>query len=154
MNRVLKPLSVMSLILLLAISLPASEPTSTAEGETSGTRSIMSDRPQTISEEIETLLIAREAALSDILARYKSALPTERTAIELEGAAINEDYERAYLELIAEYHRLAGNETELAKAEAQLEVINAGVPTGTPMTLDRNRTVGDGNEGEEAGSDE
>jgi hypothetical protein len=97
------------------------------------------DQILSLKLEFEALALTREAALSEIQARYEIALPHEKTAIELEGAAINTDYDRAYLELLTEYHRLNGNEAELERAEAQLEIINAGIPLGTPLTLERNR---------------
>jgi hypothetical protein len=90
-----------------------------------------------VREEINQLDTEREQVLRDLQTRYTNAALDQRVALEAEGAQIQTDFQRRYLELVVEYHRLTGNAEELARAERMLENLNAGVMTGTPLPLSR-----------------
>lgn len=95
----------------------------------------------TLRVEIDNVLTEREEALRELNARYATAPLDQRVSLEAEAAQIQTDYERRYLELVIDYHRLSGNAGELARAERMLESLNAGAVTGTPLPLPRDLRV-------------
>lgn len=94
--------------------------------------------PEELKAAAQQVLEQRDAALTQWQEQYRSAPLSDRVRLEAEAAQIQTDYERRYLELVVDYHRLSGNTEELARAERMLENLNAGVAIGTPLPLDRN----------------
>ena len=89
-----------------------------------------------VREEINQLDTVREQVLRDLQTRYTKAALDQRVALEAEGAQIQTDFQRRYLELVVEYSRLSGNAEELARAERMLESLNTGVVSYTPLPED------------------
>jgi hypothetical protein len=123
-------LALATLIVVAAQSAPADKSTSSTPA---GEKSLGALR-----EDIGNVLRDREVALRELNGRLAVAPLDQRVALETEAAQIQTDYERRYLELVVDYHRLSGNTEELARAERMLESLNAGVVTGTPLPLERN----------------
>jgi hypothetical protein len=84
---------------------------------------------------------AREDALRDLSARYQAAAMADRVGLETEGAALEESYERQYLEILVEYHRLSGNAAELERTERMLEALDNPVAAGRPLDQPRDLTI-------------
>jgi len=93
-----------------------------------------------IRQEIASVMQERDAALQQLNARYASAALADRVALEAEGARLEEQFERHYLQLLIEYHQQSGNVEELARAERMLKAMDSWNATGTPLNLDRNLT--------------
>jgi len=83
--------------------------------------------PVSLRQEITDLMLAREAALAAMSEEYKTIPLAERTAFEARSSQLAAEYDRAYLTLLVEYHRLSGNSAEMERAEQMLNALD-GVP--------------------------
>lgn len=133
MKRMLCMMSGLLLVAFLVTAAPSAPTGTPVSSAPAGEKSL-----STLRRDIENLLKEREDALRGLSARYAAAPLDQRVALEAEGAKIQTDYERRYLEMVVDYHRLTGHNEELARAQAMLENLNAGVVTGTPLALPRN----------------
>lgn len=82
------------------------------------------NRALELKQQIEEITAVRDAAIGEINNRYRTAPQADRVTIEAEGARIQADYERTYLSVLVEYHKLNGNQIEMEKAQQNLDAIN------------------------------
>lgn len=100
-----------------------------------------------LKTEIQSLTEARAQALAALNERYRAATPAERTDLEAESATVQADYERAYLTLILEYHRLTGNTVEMERAARMLAVLDGELPARPAEQAGAETPVLNGQEG-------
>jgi phage replication-related protein YjqB (UPF0714/DUF867 family) len=112
-----------------------------AEQENVSADKFVSGKAQELRQQITEVIESRNAAISDVNERYRGANPEARVALEAEGAQIQVDYERAYLSLLVEYHRLTGNQLEMEKAERNLARTNGEPIKIEPQDADMQRAL-------------
>jgi hypothetical protein len=93
-----------------------------------------------LRQEMTNLMTERENALKELNSRYETAALADRVTLEQEGATLLEQYERQYLEILVQYHQLAGNTALVEQAQRMLERLNSEPTAGVPLNLDRNLT--------------
>ena len=121
-------LAALALVMSVAQGAPADKAASPAPADQRS--------PSVVRDEINQLDAEREQVLRDLQTRYANAALDQRVTLEAEGAEIQTNFQRRYLELVVEYNRLSGNAEELARAERMLEGLNTGVVSYTPLPED------------------
>lgn len=81
--------------------------------------------PSELRRQIDDLIAARDLALREMEAEYRSAPLDQRVALETEMTRVQLEFETEYLTLLLEYHRLSGNRQEEIRAAEMLEALSS-----------------------------